>query len=87
MIRRCLVFALLGSLVAAGRARATEEKIHRSDLPAAVERTVTAQHADAEKGFSMELENGRTLYEAELVVNGRSKDIVVDSTGTIIEKY
>jgi biopolymer transport protein ExbD len=65
---------------------AQEKKIQRTDLPPAVEKTVAAQSQGATiKGFSQEVENGQTLYEAELTVNGHSKDISIDATGSIVE--
>jgi uncharacterized membrane protein YkoI len=63
-----------------------ETKIKRSDLPAAVEKTVTAEGQGATiRGFSKERENGQTFYEAELIVNGHSKDILIDANGAIVE--
>jgi hypothetical protein len=63
-----------------------EKKINRSDLPAAVERTVAAQTQGATiRGFNEEKENGKTYYEAELTVNGHSKDILIDPAGAIVE--
>ena len=65
---------------------AAEKKIKRSDLPPAVEKTVAAQSLGATiQGFSEERENGRTFYEAELTVNGRSKDVLMDDRGLIVE--
>ena len=63
-----------------------EKKIPRSDLPPAVEKTVAEQSKNAEiRGFSEEKENGQTFYEAELIVNGHSKDVLVDGNGTMVE--
>jgi uncharacterized membrane protein YkoI len=36
------------------------------------------------RGFSAEKENDQTLYEAELVVNGHSKDVLIDANGAVI---
>jgi uncharacterized membrane protein YkoI len=75
-----------GVLLLAGGASAQEKKIKRSDLPPAVEKTVAAQSAGATiRGFSTEKENGQTLYEAELTVNGHSKDISMTADGAIVE--
>src|SRR5262245_32658753 len=64
---------------------AQERKIARSALPAAVERTVVEQSKGATiKGFSKELDEGRTTYEVELAIGGRSKDVTMDSTGAVI---
>jgi uncharacterized membrane protein YkoI len=63
-----------------------EKKISRSDLPAAVEKTVSEQSkGDQIRGFSEEKENGQTFYEAELMVDGHNKDILVDENGTVVE--
>ena len=73
-------------LLLAGAASAQEKKIKRSDLPPAVEKTVAAQSQGATiKGFSTEKENGQTLYEVELTVNGHSKDISMATDGSIVE--
>jgi hypothetical protein len=63
-----------------------EKKISRSDLPPAVEKTV-AVHAQGTtiRGFNEATENGQTYYEAELTVNGHSKDILIEATGAIVE--
>ena len=63
-----------------------EKKIRRSDLPPAVEKTVAVQTQGATvRGFSEEKENGHTFYEAELMVNGHSKDVLMDANGAIVE--
>ncbi len=81
------VVALAASgLLLAGTASAQEKKIKRSDLPPAVEKTVAAQSTGATiRGFSTEKEKGQTLYEAEMTVNGHSKDILMAADGSIVE--
>jgi len=37
------------------------------------------------KAFSTEKEKGETFYEAELVVNGHSKDVLIDVSGAVVE--
>lgn len=60
--------------------------MQRSELPPAVEKTVAAQSAGAEiRGFSKEKEHGQTFYEAEMMVNGHSKDVLMDEAGTVVE--
>ncbi len=81
-----LVALAASGLLFAGIASAQERKIKRSDLPPAVEKTVAAQTAGATiRGFSTEKENGQTLYEVELMVNGHSKDISMAADGSIVE--
>jgi hypothetical protein len=81
-----LVAIAAGGLLLAGTASAQEKKIKRSDLPPAVEKTVAAQSEGATiKGFSTEKEKGQTLYEAEMMVNGHSKDVLIAADGTVVE--
>jgi uncharacterized membrane protein YkoI len=83
--RECAL-AVAAVLLCATLAISEEKKINRSDLPPAVEKTVASQSEGATiKGFSQEKENGQTFYEAEMMVNGHSKDVLIDSNGGITE--
>lgn len=63
-----------------------EKKIQRSNLPPVVEKAVAEQSNGATiRGFSQEKENGQTYYEAELMVNGHTKDVLVDAKGSLVE--
>ncbi len=63
-----------------------EKKIKRSDLPPAVVKAVVEQSQGATiRGFSQEEENGQRFYEAELMVNSHSKDVLMNSAGTVVE--
>ena len=65
---------------------AQERKIRRERLPPAVEKTVAKESEGATiKGFSTEVEHGQKLYEASLVVNGHTKNILIDRNGNIVE--
>lgn len=65
---------------------AQERKIGRSALPPAVEKTVQSQSEGATiKGFTTEREHGQRVYEAEMIVNGHSRDIEIASDGTLNE--
>jgi hypothetical protein len=67
-------------------AQEQEKKISRADLPPAVEKTVAAQTQGATiRGFNQEKENGKTFYEAEMTVNGHSKNVLMDPTGAVEE--
>ena len=73
-------------ILLAASAAAQEKKIQRTDLPPAVEKTVSEQSRGATiKGFSQEQENGQIFYEAEMTVNGHSKDVLVDTNGSVVE--
>jgi hypothetical protein len=82
-----LIIALAASgLLLAGTSSAQEKKIKRSDLPPAVEKTVAAESTGATvKGFSTEKEKGETFYEAEMMINGHSKDVLIAADGTVVE--
>jgi len=77
---------LVASLVVVASAFAQEKKIKRSELPAAVEKTVVEQSKGATiRGFSEEKEKGQTTYEAEMLLNGHTKDVQMDANGVVIE--
>jgi uncharacterized membrane protein YkoI len=74
------------TMLLAVSAIAQEKKIKRSELPAAVEKTVAEVSKGATvQGFNEEKENGKTTYEVEMVVNGHSKDVQIDVSGAVIE--
>jgi len=80
------IIALTGYLAVLGGAMAQANKIKRSDLPAAVEKTVAAQSKGATiRGFSEEKEQGKTTYEVQMTMNGHSKDLEIDESGVVIE--
>jgi hypothetical protein len=86
MRKNLFVAIAVGGLMLSGTASAQEKKIKRSELPPAVEKTVAAQSAGATiRGFSSEVEKGQTLYEAEMIVNGHSKDVLMAADGSIVE--
>jgi len=65
---------------------AAEKKVQMKDLPAPVQKTVQEQTKNAElKGLSKEVEDGKTFYEAETMVNGKSRDVLIDPSGAIVE--
>jgi uncharacterized membrane protein YkoI len=83
-IRVAAVATVLFSIFAIAQNR--EKKIQRSDLPPAVETAVAEQSKGATlRGFSQEKDNGQTYYEAELMVNGHTKDVLVDANGSVVE--
>lgn len=83
---RFAVLALITGFAVLTTAQPQEKKIKREELPAAVEKTVAVQSQGATiKGFSTEVEKGKTLYEVELTVNGHGKDISMDKDGKIVE--
>ena len=81
-----ILLLLAANLALAGSTVGQERKINRSELPAAVEKTVVEQTKGATiRGFSEEKENGQTTYEAEMLVNGHTKDVQMDTNGAVME--
>jgi uncharacterized membrane protein YkoI len=65
-------------------AKDADQKTKISKLPAAVRTTVEAESKGATvKGISSEKENGKTVYELETLVNGRTRDLMIDSAGKV----
>jgi hypothetical protein len=65
---------------------AQEKKIDRAALPPAVEKTVQVQSQDATiLGFTTEVENGKRVYEAEMMINGHTKDVEIAPDGSLNE--
>ncbi|MBK5255139.1 MAG: hypothetical protein JJE39_03825 [Vicinamibacteria bacterium] len=84
-------FAFLASTLCLGLglavpARSGEKAITLKDAPTAVQKTIGDQmKGGALRGLSVETEKGKTVYEAELTVDGRSKDLLIDGAGMVLE--
>lgn len=86
MTRIRLVLFTTAIAVWASAAWAQEKRLARKDLPTAVEKTVAEQSKNATiKGLSSEVESGKTIYEARLVVDGHARNISMDALGRILE--
>lgn len=78
--------ALVIGLATVSVAQAQEKKLKREQLPPAVEKTVATESQGATiNGFATEVERGKRLYEVELTLSGRSKDISMDKNGKVVE--
>jgi uncharacterized membrane protein YkoI len=65
---------------------AAETRVLMKDLPEPVQKTVQEQTKNAKlRELVKEVENGQTYYEAETIVNGKSRDILIDPSGTVVE--
>jgi ATP-dependent protease HslVU (ClpYQ) peptidase subunit len=84
--RKVLIASCVLVLAGFSNIQAQEKKIKRSELPSAVEKTVVEQSKGATvRGFSTEVEKGQRVYEVEMVVNGHTKDLLVDENGNVLE--
>lgn len=65
---------------------AAEKPVPRAELPAAVQKTADEQRNGATiKRFVKDNEDGQLEYEAEMVVNGHSKDVSIAPDGRLLE--
>lgn len=85
----CKLYAatVMAALFAVGAAFAqeSEKKVRMNQMPAAVQATVREQSRGAQlRGLARETENGQTFYEAELKVNGHTRDVLIDETGKVV---
>ena len=86
LFRKLSLAALVIGLATVSVAQAQEKKLKREQLPPAVEKTVANESQGATiNGFATEVERGKRLYEVELTVSGRSKDISMDKNGKVVE--
>lgn len=77
LITVCLMLAALGF--------AAEKKIKINDLPPAVRKTVDELGKTSTLvGFAKEVEDGKTMYEAETKVDGKTRDVTIDADGKIV---
>ena len=84
-MRNIIAMALISTLLIGGAAAlASERKIAMKDLPPAVQQAIRDQGGATVRGLAKEVDKGKTLYEAELTVNGHSKDIMFDEQGTMV---
>jgi uncharacterized membrane protein YkoI len=68
----------------AGLAYGGDRKVALKNLPSAVRATVEAETKNATiKGISKETEKGQTVYEVESMVNGRTRDFMIDAAGKV----
>ncbi|MCJ7674535.1 MAG: PepSY domain-containing protein [Sedimentisphaerales bacterium] len=54
-------------------------------VPDAVKATIQAQSGTIQE-IEMETENGQTVYEAEVVIDGQEKDVKVAADGTVLSQ-
>jgi uncharacterized membrane protein YkoI len=76
---------IVGTLSLAGAViLASERKVTIKDLPPAVQQAIAGQSGATVRGLAKEVDKGKTLYEAELTIDGHSKDIMFDAGGAIV---
>jgi len=81
-----IIYLALPALLVASGVSAAEKRVKMESLPPAVQKTVQEQAKGATiRGLSIEIEDGKTFYEAELKINGHNKDVLIDPNGAVVE--
>jgi hypothetical protein len=85
-IRHKSILLLIIATSLVNSAFGSDKPIKMKDLQPAVQKAVHEHTKGVKlKGLSKEVENGKTFYEVETVVNGHSRDLLLDKTGTVVE--
>ena len=81
------MFVALAIAVGVAGLSAADKKIQMKDLPPAVQKAVQAEEAKGAKivGLATEIEGGKTMYEVETTVGARTRDLLLNAAGVIIE--
>ena len=73
-------------LALAASAAYADKSVARKDLPPAVEKTVARELEGATlKGIAVEKCAGKTCYEVETMRGTKTRDLIVDSAGVVVE--
>ena len=94
MNRHCAFFALVigvGTMVGCASHGKTDEgkeaPVAMNDVPAAVRATLEREAGGGKiSEVEKEMKNGKTVYSADLMVNGVAWDICVGEDGTVLSK-
>jgi uncharacterized membrane protein YkoI len=77
--------SLAALLLLSSWALGADKKITAKELPPAVAKAVQEETNGATiKGYSKEVENGKTMYEVETTVNGHTRDLLFDAAGKLV---
>lgn len=86
MINRRLVLTAAMVLATGFGLLAAEKKVLLKNLPPAVQKAIQEQTKGATVvGYVEEREDGKVFYEAETKMNGRTRDLLFDASGTLVE--
>src|ERR1700719_1818206 len=81
---KTLTITICGLLLAGGAI--AESMVKMENLPPAVQKAAREQSKNATLvGLSKEVEGGKTVYEVETKVNGKTRDLLLDQSGAVVE--
>lgn len=79
-----IAVALVVAASSSSSALQNDKILASKKLPPAVKATIEAESNGATiKGISSEKEDGKTVYELETLVNGRTRDLMIDAAGKV----
>lgn len=82
---RILAVIALGLVISVG-AQAKEKQIKQSNLPTAVQKSALEHSTGATvTGYTSDKVEGVTVYQMDLLVEGRTRGIVMDPDGTVLQ--
>jgi hypothetical protein len=85
-VAKLTVPILMLTCLIVSQAATQERRLKRSDLPAAVLKTVNQESQGATiRGYSSETNDGRLEYEVALSVHGHNKDVSIAADGSVLE--
>ncbi|HEY7856393.1 MAG TPA: hypothetical protein VIC32_08110, partial [Terriglobales bacterium] len=84
---KTLALVTTAALLTGAALYAQDKPIQLAAMPAAVQKTINDQIAQGAtvRGLLTDRENGKTEYEAELTINGKHRDLAMNSAGKILE--
>ena len=86
MCRNLLLAGLVVAVTGVVGLAAPEKKVQMKNLPPAVQKAVQDNTKGATVvGLSEEREDGKVLYEVETKANGRTRDLLFDQAGALVE--
>ena len=64
-----------------------EKKVSAAELPSKVSATFSAKYLDAsDVKWEEEIENGKTVYEADFKFNGKGMEVEIDTAGILVKE-
>ena len=80
------VAILIAATACAAGTLAADKPIKFEDMPAVVQKAMLKEAKGAKINNTLtEIEDGKTFYEAETVLNGRTRNFLVDENGNVAE--
>lgn len=84
-MKAIILTAICSLTITVGLASAGEKKVNIKDLPPAVQKSIQAETANAAiTGIARDVEDGKTIYEVEMKLNGHGRSLDLDTQGKVL---